>query len=88
MRQMDFYFHDNCLSRESILLLVREIQQDCPAWHMAIHPLLEHEAQALGLHVLPTIVINGNTVAAGVPKKDWLLERMKECEKAGGNQMD
>jgi hypothetical protein len=23
--------------------------------------------------------MNGNTVAAGIPKKDWLLEKMKEC---------
>ena len=82
MRQMDFYFHDSCLSRQSVLLLAREIQQDCPAWHIAIHPLLEHEVKALGFHVLPTIVMNGSTVAAGVPKKDWLLERMKECERA------
>ena len=81
MRQMDFYFHDSCLSRQSVLLLAREIQQDCPAWHIAIHPLLEHEVKALGFHVLPTIVMNGSTVAAGVPRKDWLLERMKECER-------
>ena len=82
MRQMDFYFHDSCLSRQSVLLLAREIQQDCPAWHIAIHPLSEHEVKALGFHVLPTIVMNGSTVAAGIPKKDWLLERMKECERA------
>ena len=81
MKQMDFYFHDSCLSRQSVLLLAREIQQDCPAWHIAIHPLLEHEVKALGFHVLPTIVMNGSTVAAGVPRKDWLLERMKECER-------
>ena len=82
---MDFYFHDGCLSQQSILLLAKEIQQDRPAWHIAIHPLLEHEAKALGFHVLPTIVINGSTVAAGIPKKDRLLERMKECENAGGD---
>ena len=80
MRQMDFYFHDSCLSRQSVLLLAREIQQDCPAWHIGIHPLLEHEVEALGFHVLPTIVMNGSTLAAGIPKKDWLLKKMKECE--------
>ncbi|TKS63002.1 MAG: hypothetical protein EWM73_01907 [Nitrospira sp.] len=78
---MDFYFHDGCLSQQSVLLLAREIQQDCPDWHITIHTLLEHEAKALGFHVLPTIVMNGITVAAGIPKKDWLLEIIKECEK-------
>ena len=88
MQQMAFYFHDGCLSRQSVLLLAREIQQDCPDWHITIHPLLEHEAKALGFHVLPTIVMNGRTVAAGVPKKDWLLERMKECGRVDEDPMD
>jgi hypothetical protein len=42
--------------------------------------LREYEATALGFHVLPTIVMNGSTVAAGIPRKDWLLRKMKECE--------
>jgi hypothetical protein len=83
MRQMDFYFHDDCLSQQSVLLLARELRENCPTWHIAIHPLLEHEANDLGFQVLQTIVINGSAVAAGIPKKDWLLERMKECERAG-----
>ncbi|THJ24911.1 MAG: hypothetical protein CAF45_003740 [Nitrospira sp. CG24E] len=82
MWQMDFYFHDSCLSRQSVLLLAGEIEQDCPDWHIAIHPLSEHEVNALGFPVLPAILMNGNIVAAGLPKKDWLLERMKECEQA------
>lgn len=82
MKQVDFYFHDGCLSQQSVLRLARELQQSCPAWHIAIHPLLEDEATALGFQVLPTTVLNGSTVAAGIPKIDWLLERMKECEQA------
>ena len=88
MRQMDFYFHDGCLSQQSVLLLAREIEQDCPDWRITIHPLLGHEAKALGFHVLPTIVMNGSTVIAGIPKKDWLLERMKECERARRDPVD
>jgi hypothetical protein len=82
MRRVDFYFHKGCMSQQSVLLLAKELEQSYPDWHIAIHPLLEHEVKALGFHVLPTIVMNGSTVAAGIPKKDWLLERMKECEKA------
>ncbi len=80
MRQLDFYFHDHCLSRQSILLLAGEIEQGCPDWHIVVHPLLEHEVKALGFLVLPTIVMNGRVVTTGIPEKDWLLERMKECE--------
>lgn len=81
MRQMDFYFHDSCMSQQSVLLLAREIQQECPAWHIRIHPLLEHEARMLGFHILPTVVMNGSTLAAGIPTKNWLLERINECER-------
>jgi hypothetical protein len=86
MRQVDFYFHDGCLSQQSVLLLTRELRQDCPTWQILVHPLLQHEAKALGFQILPTIVMNGSTVAAGIPKKDWLLERMKECETAEGGR--
>ena len=88
MRQMVFYFHDGCLSRQPVLLLVKEIQQDCPSWHITIHPLLEHEAKTLGFHLLPTIMMNDTILATGIPQKDWLLEKMKECEKAGEDHMD
>jgi hypothetical protein len=81
MGQVDFYFHGGCLSQQSIHLLARELQQNCPTWQILVHPLLQHEAEALGFQILPTTVINGRTVAAGIPKKDWLLERMKECER-------
>ena len=88
MRQVDFYVHDDCLSQQSVLLLARELRQNCPTWQISVHPLLQHEANALGFQILPTTVINGSAVAAGIPKKDWLLEKMKECENAGGEQVD
>lgn len=82
MRRMDVYFHDGCLSEPAILLLARDIARDCPTWEIAVHPLLDHEAKALGLAVLPAIVLNGRPAATGIPKKDWLLEKMHECESA------
>ena len=80
MRQIDFYFHDGCLSQQSVLLLTKELQQHCPAWQISVHPLLEHEAKTLGFQILPTTVINGRAVAGGIPTIGWLLKRMKECE--------
>jgi hypothetical protein len=84
MRQVDFYFHDGCLSQQSILVLAKEIQQDSPAWQITLHPLLRNEAEKLDFHVLPVIVMNGDILATGIPKKDWLLEQMRTCETADG----
>jgi len=82
MRQMDVYFHNGCLSEQAILLLAKDIARDCPTWKIAVHPLLDHEAKALGLAVLPAIVLNGRPTATGIPKKDWLLGKIQECESA------
>jgi len=81
MLEMAFYFHEGCLSHQSINLLASELQQDCPTWYIAIHQLLEDEAKAMGFHILPAIVMNGNTIASSLPTKGWLLEKMKESEK-------
>jgi hypothetical protein len=82
MHEMDFYFHEGCVSCQSILLLSKELQQECPTWRIAIHSLSEEQVKATGFHILPAIVISGATIAIGLPKKDWLLEKMKECERA------
>lgn len=82
MQQMDVYFHDGCLSHRSLLSLAKELQRDCPAWSIVLHPLLEHEVTSLGFFILPTIVINGSTIATGLPNKDWLLKKMSEYDRA------
>jgi hypothetical protein len=80
MRQVDFYFHDGCLSQRSILLLAREIETTYPTWTVIVHPLLEDEVKSLGLQVLPTVTINGVRVASGMPSKEWLLETIRVCD--------
>ncbi len=81
MRQMDVYFHEGCPSEQSLFLMVKEIAHDCPTWKITLHQLLEHEAKALGFQALPAIALNGAALATGIPNKDWLLEKMKECER-------
>jgi hypothetical protein len=84
MQELAFYFHEGCLSHQSILLLATELQRDCPRWRIAIHPLLEEEVKALGFQVLPAIVINGITIVTGLPEKGWLLQKMRESERTNG----
>lgn len=80
MQEMNFYFHEGCVSSQSILLLSKQLQRHSPTWHITIHSLSEEEVRSTGFLILPAIVINGVTVAIGLPKKDWLLKKMKECE--------
>ena len=80
MRQIDLYVHEGCLSERSILLFARDIERACAAWSVRVHPLVEKDAKALGLTVLPAIAINGRVIASGMPKAEWLLDRIHEWE--------
>jgi hypothetical protein len=77
MRQVAFYFHDGCLSQQSILLLARDIQSAFPTWTVTVHRLMEDKMKALGFKVLPVISINGVPVVFGTPSREWLLETIR-----------
>ncbi|MBX3326596.1 MAG: hypothetical protein KF682_11925 [Nitrospira sp.] len=79
MRQVDFYFHDGCLSQQSLLLLAREVETAYPTWTVTVHRLSDHEVNSMDLPILPTIVINGRPAGTGVPNKEWLLRKVAEC---------
>lgn len=80
MRQLDVYFHAGCLSEQAIILLAHDIARECPTWTVSLHPLIGHEAMELGFSALPAIVLNGRATATGIPQKDWLIRKMRECE--------
>ena len=78
MRRVDFYVHGGCLSEQSILSLAAEVLELDPTWTVTVHQLTEPDIERQGFSVLPAIVINGRTVATGVPNKEWLLRKMGE----------
>ncbi|MBX3308292.1 MAG: hypothetical protein KF751_19775 [Nitrospira sp.] len=78
MRRVDFYVHSGCLSEKSILSLAVEVLKLDPTWTVTVHQLAEPDIERQGFAVLPAIVINGRTVATGVPNKEWLLRKMGE----------
>jgi len=80
MRRVDFYFHDGCLSQQSVLRLAKDIETTYPRWTVAVHPLLDDDMKALGFHVLPTVAINGVPIGSGIPSKEWLLETIRMCD--------
>lgn len=64
------------------MLLAKDIARDCPTWSVSLHPLMEHEAMEMGFSALPAIVLNGQAAATGIPRKDWLIGKIWECEAA------
>lgn len=78
MRRVDFYFHNRCLSEQSIRSLATDVLEQYPTWTVTVHQLAEKDIEGLGFSVLPVVVINGQTVATGVPNKEWLLRKVGE----------
>lgn len=82
MHQVDLYYHAGCLSQQTILLLAKDLEQGCPGWTVASHPLLDDEVTAKGFQVLPAVVINGRVVASGIPRKEWLVRILREWDQS------
>ncbi len=78
MRQVDFYFHDRCLSERPILSLASDVREQHPSWTVTVHQLTDQDIERLGFSVLPVVLIDGQTVATGVPRKEWLLRTVTE----------
>lgn len=78
MQRIDFYLHDGCLSEQSVLSLALDLLEFYPTWTVTVHRLGGNEAATKGFPVLPVIVINGQTVATGVPNKEWLRQKVEE----------
>jgi len=78
MQRVDFYVHNGCLSEQSILSLAVEILELFPTWTVTVHQLAGPDIQKQGFSVLPATAINGQTVAIGVPNKEWLLRKVGE----------
>ncbi len=78
MQRIDFYLHNGCLSEPSVLSLARDLLELYPTWTVTVHQLGGNEAATKGFPVLPAIVINDQTVATGVPNKDWLRQKVEE----------
>lgn len=80
MQRIDFYHHNGCLSRRSILSLAKVIETAYPRWTVTVHALLEDDLKSLGFEILPTIAINGVQVVSGMPSREWLLETIRMCD--------
>lgn len=81
MACLDILVHRGCLSEQSAQTLAKEIQQELPHWHIDIRAACKENCDALGVLVFPAFLIDGRILATGIPRKEWLLARLKEWER-------
>lgn len=81
MARLDILVHRGCLSERSTLALVNEIQQELPAWHIEVRAADKQDRDVLGILVFPAFLLGGRVLATGIPRKEWLLARLKEWER-------
>jgi len=81
MARLDILVHRGCLSEQSARTLAREIQHELPDWHIDVRPAEREDADSSGILVFPAFLLDGRILATGIPRKDWLLEKLREWER-------
>lgn len=76
MDVLDIFVHHGCLSEQPALRLAKEIENEFPAWKIQVVDNWE-QAQSLGIITLPAFVLNGELLAVGVPRKEWLIRQLR-----------
>jgi len=83
MAVLEVFVHASCLSEQPALALVRELEKEFPKWRIRVCRIGHHQAHALALSVLPAFVVDGTVVAVGVPRKEWLVRRLRQWNRGG-----
>jgi hypothetical protein len=80
MNLLEVFIHPGCISEKSALALARELQPVRSALDVKIwsFPEASERAQALGVVIAPAFVLNGKIIAVGVPRKGWLVAKLRE----------
>lgn len=80
MARLDILVHRGCLSEKSARTLAQEIQHELPHWCINVRPAEKQDSDLLGILAFPSFLLNGRILATGIPRKDWLLEKLREWE--------
>lgn len=81
MAHLDILVHRGCLSEQSARTLAREIQYELPNWRIDVRPAEKQDSDSLGILAFPAILLDGRILATGIPRKDWLLAKLREWER-------
>ncbi|MBI4400725.1 MAG: thioredoxin family protein [Nitrospirae bacterium] len=83
MAVLQVFVHHGCMSGQHARVLAEEIMKHCPGLQVEVVED-QHRAQALGVVVLPAFVLNGKVIAVGVPRKEWLVRKLRERNQRAG----
>ncbi len=80
MACLDILVHRGCISEASARTLAQEIKHELPDWQIDVRPAEKQDTDALGILAFPAFLLDGRVLATGIPRKDWLLARLREWE--------
>jgi hypothetical protein len=81
MARLDILVHRGCLSELSARTLAQEIQHELPDWRIDVRPAEKQDSDLLGILAFPAFLLDGRVLATGIPRKDWLLAKLREWER-------
>jgi len=80
MAHLEIVVHRGCLSEQSVRTLAREIQHELPNWNIDVRLAEQEDTDMIGIVVFPAILLDGQILATGVPRKEWLLAKLREWD--------
>lgn len=78
MALLEVFVHPGCLSERPALALIDDIRKEFPAWQIRVWRSGQERARALGIIIVPAFVLNGTLVAVGIPRREWLVKKLRE----------
>ncbi|WP_447974480.1 hypothetical protein [Nitrospira sp. Kam-Ns4a] len=82
MPLVEVFVHAGCKSERTALALADEIRREFPSWQVLIRDCEEDRARVLGILIAPSFVLNGELIAVGIPRKEWLIRALCEARTA------
>jgi len=82
MKLLEVFLHPGCLSEDAAMALVRDIRPVFPELEVRIRPIPQSLslAQALGIKIFPAFVLDERVLAVGVPRKEWLVAKLRRVD--------
>ncbi len=81
MARLDILVHRGCLSEQSARTLAQEIRDELPDWDVDVRSAAQCDTNTFGVLVFPAFLLDGRILTTGIPRKDWLLAKLRAWEK-------
>lgn len=76
MACLTILIHQGCLSEHAVRRLAEEVQSNLPDWVIEIKPA-ELSAVSGSIVTFPAFIVDGEVLATGLPRKEWLLQQLQ-----------